>query len=293
VAAPLAAWQAAEAARTASLDPKSNPGAEVLMPWLGVGAQPGAQRLPASTQLDSEWVSFDGGCDGDYAPQSSVLADTCVQSGFEPDAPTMLAIGDSHMQQWLGTMLPVLEDAGWNVVALLKGGCSFAPGEDAGDECAQWRESARAYAEDRPAAVVMLLGTKAVVDSPDERVPHGLGPVVTSIADSGSQVLLVRDNPRFSFDMYGCLEAAADPASCSRPASRVLASENPASSLFDEDRVYTLDLTDYLCPDGRCAAEIGNVAVYLDDNHLTWTYARSMAPATLAALREMPSIPLG
>jgi hypothetical protein len=39
-----------------------------------------------------------------------------------------------------------------------------------------------------------------------------------------------------------------------------------------------LDLADYVCDDTRCPAEIGNVLVYLDDNHLTASYATTMAP---------------
>jgi hypothetical protein len=39
-----------------------------------------------------------------------------------------------------------------------------------------------------------------------------------------------------------------------------------------------LDLADYLCDDTRCPAEIGNVLVYLDDNHVTASYATTMAP---------------
>lgn len=42
---------------------------------------------------------------------------------------------------------------------------------------------------------------------------------------------------------------------------------------------YMIDLTDQYCKDGTCFAVDGNVLVYLDDNHLTWDYARTMAPA--------------
>lgn len=42
---------------------------------------------------------------------------------------------------------------------------------------------------------------------------------------------------------------------------------------------YMIDLTDQYCKDGTCPAVAGNVLVYLDDNHITWDYARTMAPA--------------
>lgn len=40
-----------------------------------------------------------------------------------------------------------------------------------------------------------------------------------------------------------------------------------------------IDLTDQYCKDGTCFAVAGNVLVYLDDNHLTLDYTRTMAPA--------------
>jgi hypothetical protein len=39
-----------------------------------------------------------------------------------------------------------------------------------------------------------------------------------------------------------------------------------------------LDLADRVCGPAFCPAVVGNVLVYLDDNHLTASYARSMAP---------------
>ena len=39
-----------------------------------------------------------------------------------------------------------------------------------------------------------------------------------------------------------------------------------------------LDIADRVCGPDRCPAVIGNVLVYLDDNHLTASYSASMAP---------------
>ncbi len=36
-------------------------------------------------------------------------------------------------------------------------------------------------------------------------------------------------------------------------------------------------LKDRLCRDSTCDAVVGNVLVYLDDNHLTWVYVKTMA----------------
>lgn len=291
VAVPLGAWQTAEAVRTAVADPQANPGARVLMPWTGARAEADAPLVPRGTSLEEEWVALDGPCEGRYRLDDEEFADTCVQSIVGPDAPTFVAVGDSHAQQWLGAFIPVLEDAGWNVVALLKGGCSLGPDEDAEDECRAWRAGAAAYVETRSFDVAMFVGTKAVPDAPDERLPAGLDRVVEAVAASGTEVLLVRDNPRFREDMFACLEQRGE--ECARPASDVLAAENPSLPLSDDPRVSVVDLSPYLCPESLCLPAIGNVAVYMDDNHLSGTYARSLAPAVQAALAQIPGIPIG
>jgi len=66
-----------------------------------------------------------------------------------------------------------------------------------------------------------------------------------------------------------------------RPAlSSVLAADNPLDQL---EGTFTglsiLDMTDLICDGSSCPGIIGNVYVYLDDNHLSSTYTRSMADA--------------
>ena len=41
--------------------------------------------------------------------------------------------------------------------------------------------------------------------------------------------------------------------------------------------VHFLDIADVVCDPLFCPAEIGNVLVYMDDNHLSATYAATMA----------------
>lgn len=293
VAIPLGGWQLAEYVRATGMDPEANPGAAVLMPWIGAVAQTDVAVVPLGSQLDDEWIGLDEPCAGDFRAHDPIVRESCLSTMRDDDGPTLLVLGDSHAQQWMGALLPVLEEEGWNVVAVLKAGCPFAPEEEMDDECRAWRDGAEQYALDVPADLVMVMGTKAVADSPEERFPLGLEAPIEAIVESGSQVLLVRDNPRFDYDMFECAELSDDPATCAQPVEAVLAAENPSSWAAVDPSVHTLDLSEYLCPDGLCQAVIGNVAVYSDDNHLTGTYALSLAPAALAALRELPGVPIG
>ena len=66
----------------------------------------------------------------------------------------------------------------------------------------------------------------------------------------------------------------------------MLAAQDPTLS-SRRSGVTPVDLTEWICPDGMCPAVIGGVVVYLDDNHLTWSYARTLAPALVQRSRAV------
>ena len=68
------------------------------------------------------------------------------------------------------------------------------------------------------------------------------------------------------------------PGCCGVERAAVYAGEPPWTHLVDvPPNVRFLDLADRVCGPAFCPAVIGNVLVYLDDNHLTASYATSMA----------------
>ena len=90
-------------------------------------------------------------------------------------------------------------------------------------------------------------------------------------------VLAIRDNPRFDRSMPDCV-AAADATACGVERAAVYAPVPPWAPLDVPPNVRFLDIADRVCGPDLCPAVIGNVLVYLDDNHLTASYAASMAP---------------
>lgn len=120
--------------------------------------------------------------------------------------------------------------------------------------------------------------TRSDAGEDDERVRPGVDRFIDRMSAAGIEVLGVRDNPRFAFDMFGCVVDAADPLDCAVPRSASLADSNPAAAL-ERPGVRLVDLTAWICPDDLCVGVIGNVAVYRDDNHLTRIYARTLAPS--------------
>jgi hypothetical protein len=70
-----------------------------------------------------------------------------------------------------------------------------------------------------------------------------------------------------------------DPVSCGADRADLYSPEPPWTRVADlPANVAFVDTADAICLPQRCPAVIGNVLVYLDDDHLTATYAASMAP---------------
>jgi peptidoglycan/LPS O-acetylase OafA/YrhL len=290
VAGPLATWQTVERARveaaSAAFDSR-HPGAAVLLPG-AEDAPAGVPLWPSGSALGDEWVALDGDCVGRYRPTSPLLEGTCLEQRVTgPVRATVVVVGDSHAQQWAAAVLPLAAEQGWDVVALLKGGCAFAVGErpvPGVENCPQWRDAVMDYVDNLSPDLVFAMATKTVPESSGERALRGLRPTVERLAGSGADVVLFRDNPRFDDDMFVCVEREGkDSADCSRHRADVLALTNPASALSSAAEI--VDLSEYLCPQLRCVAAIGNIAVYLDDNHLTASFAHSLSPMVGERLR--------
>ncbi|GAA1628707.1 acyltransferase family protein [Georgenia ruanii] len=281
VATPVAAWQlnidraARAAASGVSAD---NPGALALRPGYEAVGDPDAPTLPLATQLDLQWASLDHPCEGDLATADPLL-ELCRQTTplTAPDKVVVL-VGDSHAEQWLEALEPVAAQQNWQLVALLKGGCAFgeptAPGQN--PDCLDWLHAAKQYVLDVHPDAIFTVATAASPTGPDERLVTGYRDLVTEMTGLGIDVLGVRDNPRFAVDMYECVEQrGADP--CEVDLDRALAPVSPAEALSGIPGFFPVDLTDRLCPGTACPPVIGNVYVYLDDNHLTADYAATLA----------------
>ncbi|MGC0368024.1 acyltransferase family protein [Microbacterium sp. SLBN-111] len=283
VVTPLAGWQVASAIQDRELQARAlldNPGAAVLRDPTLPQPPADAALLPLPTQLEDEWVSLDRECWGVRAVPDEILRGTCWETqGTQRAERTIVVIGDSHAQQITGALLPVAAERGWGVVFLIKGGCSMGVDEPGMDpSCPDWREAAISHAERLAPAAVMTVVTRSNPGEDDEALRPGIERFLERMTDAGIEVFAVRDNPRFSFDMFGCVIDSENAIDCAVPRSSSLADANPAADLAGPG-VRMVDLTSWICPDDFCPGIVGNVVVYRDDNHLSRTYATTLAPS--------------
>jgi peptidoglycan/LPS O-acetylase OafA/YrhL len=296
VAVPLGAWQLTIAQRTNAVvagESRGYPGAAQIDSPIDLSGVE-LPLIPDPTALDAEWVYLGQECSGDLVPVEAPLDGTCTQTAraAEPDTRRVLVMGDSHAQQLMAPLRASAEGESWELIALLRGGCSLAIGalspSTSDAACDEWRAAALDYALRLQPDAVYLVVTRASPTSPEVLV-EGIEDIASVLLDNGIQIIAVRDNPRFDFDMYACVVDSN--ASCA--VAEVGFDEGVALHTFAErEGITAVDFRPWMCPDSICSGAIGNIAVYIDDNHLSDAYGRTLAPmlqSMMAAGGVLPS----
>jgi peptidoglycan/LPS O-acetylase OafA/YrhL len=271
-------WQLAATQRdrpSDGLGGPENPGAVALVD----GAPEPGPLLPAPVSVSRDWVRVDG---WDCAPLAGFRTDVCAQPVELPPERRIVVVGDSHLQQFTGALVPLAVQHGWQLITMFQGACPFSTASEvdpANAECVAANDAAAAeIAALRPDAVVTL-ATRDVRSGRTEQTPSGFVERWAELDELDIPVLAVRDNPRFDHSVPDCVRRQGrDAQACGADRDDVYAPEPPYALREDVPAGVTfLDLADVVCDETRCPAEIGNVLVYLDDNHLTAAYAATLA----------------
>lgn len=282
------AWHGYVAAAAVPPGPRDerHPGALVLA---GAAAPvPGVAALPPMTSVYEDWVRTDR---WDCRPLDEVpVTDVCTQPVDQPPQRRIVIVGDSHAQQFIGALEPLARHHGWQLTALLFGGCPFSTASEflPGDTtCLAWNAAVRReIAAMRPDAVVTM-ATRDARRGLTEVTPPGFVEQWRHLDELGIPVLAIRDNPRFAHSPPDCLQRRGrENPSCGVARAAVYAPDPPWTRTAVPPNVAFLDTADLLCDAVRCPAEVGNVLVYMDDNHVSGTFAATLAPVIDQKLRN-------
>ena len=258
--------------------------------------------------LSAAWVRASGAAASApgqtrYAEAARDLQDGCITGiadagltrcalGDTTSSTVAVLYGDSHAHHWLPTADRLARERGWRLETVMKNSCGAVDATRSYRllsrdyvECDAWRARALAYVDSlRPALVVVASAAESYegVD-PDEWV-GGTRRVLSRLADAGGAVLQVRDVPRPTFHVPACLARAAwrggPDAACSfpgAPETEVYAAQTAAARGLSA--VTTADLTAAVCPGSPCeVVRDDTLVVYRDTDHLTASFARTLAP---------------
>jgi hypothetical protein len=245
-------------------------------------------------------LGYSDGCHLDFG---TVTAPACTYGSTDPAAPLVMLIGDSHAAQWLPALAAVAEEREWRLTAITKSGCPFVdltvwikPLKRAYRECDAWREEiATRIAAEHPRVLVLAAAREYQVVDDKGRHPFeesleawraALVRTLTAGASSADEVILIADTPRLLTDPVECLAARDRLDACPTPQEELVDASylELEADAAAEAGAFLLPAVDWLCDGDRCPLVIGDLLVYRDDQHLTATFARSLAGVMGAAI---------
>lgn len=222
---------------------------------------------------------------------------SCEFGSDAADAPRIALVGDSHAYQLVATFARIAEREGWHLTTYFKGACPWnttplATAGSFGAACTDWRDGVAAELADSDFDAVFTSAISntpyavAGYDSAYDAAVAGYREAWATMTDRGIPVVTVVDNPRWETDPNKCLRSR-DQADCLGARGEVLIADDPIREAAEgQSGVTLLDFTDVYCDDETCAPVVGGANVYRDQDHLTVTFADTLAPQYTAALKE-------
>lgn len=259
---------------------------------------------PKGFELDGQWPNLPHLCDdpsGVLVATKDIPCETLRPLGSKASA-TVLVVGSSHSRQFIPTILDEAKAKNWQIINFTKNACPFREDSMLGDGeyCKGYFDQVMKAIDTHHPDLVLMTSTAATPTGTEETVPPGTREGIQAVLDKGVNVLAVRDAPRWPTSLYTCAEAVIDAGgtpeladqACGADLSTKLASTDPSEVLDNMSgaggaRVFRMDISDLICPDGHCAPIQGNAYVYMDDNHLTRVFTSGIAKEVSARFEQL------
>jgi len=248
--------------------------------------------FPAQAKVDRT-VAYADNC-WEYPPFAGTR--TCVYGN--PDAKVSIAlVGNSHAGHWLSTLQELMGAYDVKITTYLASGCNITtarmrwePRSD-GTGCLEWAERVvrETTTHDFDLVVTSAIQTRvpdAAASKEEGRVLAQAGhrDMLERWASAGVDVLVLRDTPHVPSKIGPIPDCVAthehDVSQCSGPREQWLQADPlaDAAAAMNSPAVTTVDLTDRFCDARTCYGVAGGVVVFYDANHMTQTYANTLAP---------------
>lgn len=258
------------------------PGALARTPGFTYTGAADVPLAPPLAALPQDWAHVGSPC---VPSRYSAETKLCMTAAPGEPKGTLVLVGDSHAQQLYAAIKPIAAAQGYEIIASMRGACPFStrsevPNHDKADACTAHNRTLITEILDRKPAAVITLSTRDARAGNTESTPEGFVEAWRELAAADIPVFAVRDNPRFTTGPAQCAaKHGPDDPRCYIERDRVLAPDAPYTKIRDiPDNVTMIDLTDYICLPDRCGPAIGNVQVFMDFNHVTATYMRTLSP---------------
>ncbi len=275
-------WQFVSVKRadfTFAVDDPDHPGAAARYPGFRYLGAREVEPMPPPAAIADDW----GKVDGMDCPVQDGNQAQCVTKVTGTPAKRVVAIGDSHVQQFLAALRPIAEKRNWELTVFLKGACPFSSDSyvtDFPQHCVDWNAEAREKILAMKPDAVLTQASRDVRVGLTEQTPSGFVSEWQKLVAAGIPVVAMRDTPRHPMDPSQCVQEHGPAApQCSTPRAELYSPTPPWLTVPDVPAgVSFVDFTDFVCEATTCPPVIGNVYVYRDFNHPTATYMRTLSP---------------
>lgn len=235
--------------------------------------------------VKDDWASLGDKCADDDPYGSGLCYTIGTADGSDPER-RVLIIGSSHATQFAGALTEVINrHPTWAFRAQVSASCYFHIRAGIGTNREQTWEAASGYIDEVKPDLVVVHATVSKGDHDEEMIELFEWIEARQAASPETTIVALRDNPRLGLDMSECARrfGVADP-SCTQPVAE--SSPDEYGQSLASTGVIWMDLNKYICPDGVCRPEVGGVLTYLDTNHMTNTFVRTLSGPFSAALHE-------
>jgi hypothetical protein len=192
----------------------------------------------------------------------------------------------------MAPMLELAKQNNWQVISYSKGGCPLSYAERTHDAvltkaCKKWVKAAVKQLTTTGFDLVVtsqVSGTEWASGKVKQATysRDGLVKIWKEINSAGVPVLVMKDNPRPIKASLLCIKKNKyeNFVACQNTKkAAMLADPQPAAvKLLNSPLTQLVDFTDVYCDELKCDAVIGGVIVNRDENHLTNTFSRTLAP---------------
>lgn len=240
-------------------------------------------------------VIYDNDC---HAGFSTVTPKDCVFG--DPASTTVIGLyGDSHAAQWFPAFEKVAIKNKWKLVTYTKRGCPPVDIEvyskvlgKVYTECNPWRANVMKKMQADGVQVVFVASFDRLLDA-TTRIPiwqkpwrDGLQGTVDVLRALAITPVLVEDTPFPGQDVPTCLSKnVTSVTACNVTVNSAFRADmSSVRDDFETAGVPVLRSRQWFCAGSLCPVVVGNLLVYRDDNHMTMSYARFVAPLVDAAI---------
>lgn len=201
---------------------------------------------------------------------------------------TIALIGSSHSEHWLGAILEATKNHNYRVLNMTRSGTRFSTGYSEDDLKGIWVNNVLEYLED--ADVDLIISHATAADTSKNEIHQQMIDQLQYVKDEFDiEVLAIRDNPRYSFNVLESLETEGVEETIKKMNQENNQKDEQFWRQFEKENksLHKIDLTDYFIVEGKFQPVIGNIRVYRDEKHMTNTYSKSFGPIFEEKINEI------